>query len=138
MNLDALQQNDTDSDGVNDFLDECEGTPMGLLVNTQGCADLDNDGIFANIDNCTNTPPKWTVDEEGCTVNQLPIQWSTASTLTGPMQVVPDFTLPTLGSSFHFDLEWNGYDVYLFLFKYTSSTGSSEYKCMESKSRHID
>ena len=121
----ASTERDTDGDGVNDHLDECEGTPIGLLVNNQGCADLDNDGIFANIDNCSNTPAKWTVDEQGCTVNQLPIQWTTASTLTGPMQVVPDFTLPTLGSSFHFDLEWNGYDVYLFLFKYTSSTGSS-------------
>ena len=121
----ASTERDTDSDGVNDYLDECEGTPQELLVNAQGCADLDNDGIFANIDNCSNTPQKWTVDQQGCTVNQLPIQWTTASTLTGPMQVVPDFTLPTLGSSFHFDLEWTGNDVYLFLFKYTSSTGSS-------------
>ena len=48
----AAVQRDTDSDGVNDLLDQCEGTPSGLLVNAAGCADLDGDGVFANVDLC--------------------------------------------------------------------------------------
>ena len=71
------------------------------------------------------TTKKWTVDELGCTVLQLPVQWQVSSTLSGPMEVVPDFTVPTLGATFYFDEMWTGNDVYLFLFKYTSSTGSS-------------
>jgi hypothetical protein len=120
----ALQR-DTDEDGVNDLDDQCEGTPEGLTVNLLGCADLDSDGVFANIDQCPYTTGKWTVNQLGCTVIQLPVQWTDATILTGPMQTVPDFTIPTLGSTYYFDEAWTGQDVYLFLFKYTSSTGSS-------------
>ncbi len=121
----AAFERDSDIDGVNDLLDQCEGTPSGLVVNEIGCADLDDDGIFANVDQCPSTPERWTVDNNGCTVIQLPVPWTDSVSLNGPMQVVPDFTIPTLGSTFYFDEVWNGEDVYLFLFKYTSSTGSS-------------
>ena len=121
----AAYQRDSDGDGVNDLNDQCQGTPAGLTVNLAGCADLDDDGVFANIDQCPLTTKKWTVDEFGCTVLQLPVQWKVSSSLSGPMEVVPDFTVPTLGATFYFDEMWTGEDVYLFLFKYTSSTGSS-------------
>ncbi|MBT4924948.1 MAG: hypothetical protein HON16_04275 [Euryarchaeota archaeon] len=121
----AAFQRDSDEDGINDLLDECEGTPTGLVVNNIGCADLDDDGVFANVDSCPNTPVRWTVDNIGCTVVQLPIPWTVSNSLNGPMQIVPDFTVPTLGSTFYFDEVWTGKDVYLFLFKYTSSSGSS-------------
>ena len=47
--------------------------------------------------------------------------------LTGPMQPVPDFTVPTLSGTFTFQSDWNGEDVYLFMFKFTNSDGSSNY-----------
>ncbi len=121
----AAIQRDSDGDGINDLDDQCQGTPSGLIVNLAGCADLDGDGIYANIDQCPSTTERWTVDELGCTVLQLPVQWKVSTTLTGPMEVVPDFTVPTLGATFYFDDMWTGHDVYLFLFKYTSSSGSS-------------
>ena len=121
----AAIQRDSDNDGINDLYDQCQGTPTGLVVNSVGCADLDDDGVYENVDLCPMTTKKWTVDELGCTVLQLPVQWQVSSTLSGPMEVVPDFTVPTLGATFYFDEMWTGNDVYLFLFKYTSSTGSS-------------
>ena len=61
---------------------------------------------------------KWTVDELGCTVLQLPVQWQVSSTLSGPMEVVPDFTVPTLGATFYFDEMWTGNGM--FIFSYSS------------------
>ena len=37
MQMDVLRYNDSDNDGVNDLLDQCEGTPQGLQVNGVGC-----------------------------------------------------------------------------------------------------
>ena len=121
----AAVERDTDGDGVNDFDDQCEGTPSGLDVNDFGCADLDNDGVFANVDNCPDSPSKWTIDAQGCAVVQNPVTWSSATTLTGPMQIVPHFSVPTLDGAFYFQQEWTGYDIYYFLFKYTNSDGNS-------------
>ena len=121
----AAVQRDTDSDGVNDLLDQCEGTPSGLLVNAAGCADLDGDGVFANVDLCDNSPTKWTIDVQGCAINQKSISWTSGTTVTGPMDVVPTFTVPTLGGTFTFQNKWTGDDVYLFMFKYTDSSGNS-------------
>lgn len=121
----AAFQRDSDDDGVNDLLDQCQGTPQGIIVNEFGCADLDGDGVFSNVDQCPSTSGKWTVDNLGCTVVQLPIPWTVANSLNGPMQIVPDFTVPTLGATFYFDEVWTGNDIYLFLFKYTSSSGTS-------------
>ena len=121
----AAIERDTDSDGVNDFEDQCPGTPLGLVVNAMGCADLDDDGVFANVDICPNSPERWTIDSEGCAIVQTPISWNSGSTLTGPMQIVPHFSVPTLDGTFYFQQEWTGYDVYFFLFKYTDSGGNS-------------
>lgn len=50
---------DEDYDGIVDDLDECPGTPQGVIVDTQGCAvsqgDMDNDGIADESDNCIET-----------------------------------------------------------------------------------
>ena len=121
----AAVERDGDSDGVNDLLDECEGTPPGLSVNAAGCADLDGDGVFANVDICPNSPTKWTIDTQGCTINQSPIAWTSGTTVTGPMDIVPTFTVPTLDGTFTFQNKWTGKDVYLFMFKYTDSSGNS-------------
>ena len=50
---------DSDSDGVNDVLDQCPNTPGGASVDVNGCAesqkDPDNDGITGINDNCPTT-----------------------------------------------------------------------------------
>ena len=115
----AAIERDSDTDGVNDLLDECEGTPAGLMVNGVGCADIDGDGVFANVDTCASSPERWSVDVNGCAVVQLPVDWTDASSLNGPMQVVPQFTFPTLNGTFNFNDRWTGHDVYFFMFKYT-------------------
>jgi len=121
----AAIQRDSDNDGVNDLLDQCEGTPQGLQVNGVGCADIDDDGVFANVDACADSPDRWSVDANGCAVVQLPVGWTSASSLNGPMQVVPQFSFPTLNGTFNFQNRWTGHDVYFFMFKYTDSSGNS-------------
>ena len=121
----AAVERDTDSDGVNDFVDQCPGTPAGIVVNTVGCADLDDDGVFANVDICPDSPERWTIDSQGCAIVQSPVSWKTGSALTGPMQTVPHFSIPTLDGTFYFQQEWTGFDIYYFLFKYTDSSGNS-------------
>lgn len=121
----AAVQRDSDLDGVNDAVDLCDGTPTGLVVNDVGCADLDRDGVSANIDQCPDSPVRWTIDDLGCAVVQAPVAWTSASTLNGPMQSVPHFTVPTLDGTYYFQQEWTGEDIYYFLFKYTDSSGSS-------------
>ena len=121
----AAIQRDSDNDGVNDLLDQCEGTPQGLQVNGVGCADIDGDGVFANVDACADSPDRWSVDANGCAVVQLPVGWTSASSLNGPMQVVPQFSFPTLNGTFNFQNRWTGHEVYFFMFKYTDSSGNS-------------
>jgi len=121
----ASIQRDSDSDGVLDFYDMCEGTPSNIVVNAVGCADIDSDGIFSNVDICPDTPQRWTANSSGCAVLQQPIAWTSATSLNGPMQAVPHFSVPTLDGTFYFEQKWNGEDVYLFMFKYTNGDGSS-------------
>jgi hypothetical protein len=71
-------ERDSDSDGIMDSEDQCQGTPIGNVVNAVGCADLDGDGVFSNVDICPSTMGKWTPDSVGCAVYQLPITFSEA------------------------------------------------------------
>ena len=121
----AAVERDTDNDGINDLDDQCEGTPSGLTVNSLGCADLDGDGVFENVDQCANSPQRWSVNAVGCAVVQEPVIWTDATALNGPMQVVPQFSFPTLNGSFNFKDRWTGHDVYFFMFKYTDSSGNN-------------
>ena len=121
----AAVERDSDGDSINDLIDECEGTPSGLQVNAVGCADLDNDGVFANVDICANSPQRWTIDVDGCSINQKPVQWTAGTSVSGPMDIVPTFTVPTLDGTFTFQNKWTGNDVYLFMFKYTDGSGNS-------------
>ena len=121
----SATQRDSDEDGVNDATDQCPGTPESLAVNVFGCADLDDDGVYANVDICPNSPEKWTIDAQGCAVVQNPVTWKSGGSVTGPMQIVPHFSVPTLDGTFYFQQEWTGNDVYYFLFKYTDSSGNS-------------
>lgn len=61
---------DTDGDGVNDIFDDCDNTPAGEVIDSNGCAlselDTDNDGISDDIDQCPTTPLNSVVDSTGC------------------------------------------------------------------------
>ena len=61
---------DTDGDGINDIFDDCDNTPAGEVVDSNGCAlselDTDNDGISDDIDQCPTTPLNSVVDLTGC------------------------------------------------------------------------
>jgi len=121
----ADYQKDSDGDGVNDELDQCQGTPSGIEVNSDGCVDIDGDGVFENSDLCANTPARWTIDEDGCAVVQLPIAWTSSGHGSNRFDKVAEFTVPTLNGTWSFRDTWVGKDVYLFLFKYTDGNGNS-------------
>jgi len=58
---------DSDGDGVPDYLDKCPGTPKGAKVKPDGCpVDSDGDGVPDYKDQCPNTPKGVQVDEKGC------------------------------------------------------------------------
>ncbi len=64
----ALLEGDSDGDGVKDSQDQCPATPIGVAVNSQGCAlDSDKDGVFNTIDQCPGTPAGQAVTSTGCT-----------------------------------------------------------------------
>lgn len=65
---------DADSDGVLPPLDQCPNTPIGEMVNSDGCStsqldDDDGDGVNNVNDQCPNTPASDTVDAQGCSVS---------------------------------------------------------------------
>ncbi|MBD3167946.1 MAG: OmpA family protein [candidate division Zixibacteria bacterium] len=58
---------DTDKDGVKDEFDQCPDTPLGAMVDANGCPlDEDNDGVYDGLDQCPNTPRGARVDVNGC------------------------------------------------------------------------
>jgi outer membrane protein OmpA-like peptidoglycan-associated protein/opacity protein-like surface antigen len=58
---------DADHDRVPDKKDQCPGTPVGAVVDANGCPiDSDKDGVPDGIDQCPDTPSGATVDARGC------------------------------------------------------------------------
>jgi len=58
---------DIDGDGVSDKRDRCPETPIGAIVDPDGCPrDSDGDGVWDGMDRCPNTPRGATVDASGC------------------------------------------------------------------------
>jgi len=74
----ASVEKDSDNDGVNDEIDTCANTPVGDLIDANGCtvitppADADNDGVIGADDLCPNTPNGDVVAADGCTVVASP------------------------------------------------------------------
>jgi OOP family OmpA-OmpF porin len=63
----AIEETDSDGDGVIDQLDECPGTPRGVKVDSKGCPlDSDGDGVYDSLDKCPGTPKGVEVDSAGC------------------------------------------------------------------------
>ena len=66
---------DADRDGVPDKADRCPNSPLGALVNQQGCpTDHDSDGVPDGLDRCPSTPLGTPVDPVGCTAAAKPPQ----------------------------------------------------------------
>lgn len=67
---------DDDNDTVINGLDLCSNTPVGEIVNSDGCSDSqlddDGDGIMNNVDICLNTIAGAVVDATGCAIFTLP------------------------------------------------------------------
>ncbi|MCP4632779.1 MAG: OmpA family protein [candidate division Zixibacteria bacterium] len=58
---------DTDKDGVKDDFDQCPDTPLGAMVDANGCPlDEDGDNVYDGLDQCPNTPRGARVDVNGC------------------------------------------------------------------------
>lgn len=67
--LATLDNIDSDSDGVNDFVDKCPNTPKGSDVDENGCPkDQDKDGIPDSLDSEPNSAFGAVVDANGITV----------------------------------------------------------------------
>ncbi|RXP61392.1 T9SS C-terminal target domain-containing protein [Lutibacter sp. HS1-25] len=66
---------DSDGDGVLNENDLCPNTPLGELVDANGCSngqlDDDNDGVQNSDDTCANTPIGEQVNANGCSQSQL-------------------------------------------------------------------
>ncbi|MEW9798513.1 OmpA family protein [Alteromonas sp. CYL-A6] len=63
----TMAPKDSDRDGVEDGMDKCPMTPMGVRVDATGCAvDSDGDGVLNAADKCPGTPAGTTVDAMGC------------------------------------------------------------------------
>jgi hypothetical protein len=119
----AAYEWDDDGDGVMDDMDLCQGTPTGLDVNEQGCADLDDDGVFANIDQCPSSPDRWTVDGLGCAVIQYPIPWDAGPYSTSRYGVASNFNFATkYDGNWQFSTQWDGNSSYLFIFLQSSNS----------------
>ena len=58
---------DSDQDGVLDDVDKCPNTPLGVVVDKDGCpVDSDKDGVPDYLDKCPDTPLGVRVDKDGC------------------------------------------------------------------------
>ena len=58
---------DSDQDGVLDDVDKCPNTPLGVVVDKDGCpVDSDKDGVPDYLDKCPDTPVGVVVDKDGC------------------------------------------------------------------------
>jgi outer membrane protein OmpA-like peptidoglycan-associated protein len=68
---------DSDGDGVPDSRDRCPNTPLGSVVDANGCPpplpppapkDSDQDGVLDPVDACPGTPYGMKVDASGCAI----------------------------------------------------------------------
>jgi hypothetical protein len=67
----AVDNSDTDGDGIKDLDDKCLGTPKGIKVDGKGCPeDQDNDGVFDYMDKELTSKRGAKVDGNGVTINE--------------------------------------------------------------------
>lgn len=67
----AVDNSDTDGDGVKDLDDRCLGTPKGVKVDGKGCPDdKDDDGVFDYMDKELTSKKGVKVDGNGVTIDE--------------------------------------------------------------------
>jgi len=68
VDFSAIDNSDTDADGVKDKDDQCPNTPKGIKVDVKGCPlDHDNDGVPDYLDKEPNSKKGAIVDVNGIT-----------------------------------------------------------------------
>lgn len=68
--LQAVEEEDTDGDGIADMADACANTPTGITVDAQGCPiDTDGDGIPDYRDKEKHSNPEAIVDRDGVAID---------------------------------------------------------------------
>ena len=71
VDFSAVDNSDTDADGVKDLDDKCLGTPKGVKVDGKGCPDdKDEDGVFDYMDKELASKKGALVDGNGVTIDQ--------------------------------------------------------------------
>lgn len=71
VDFSAVDNSDTDGDGVKDLDDKCLGTPKGVKVDGKGCPDdKDDDGVFDYMDKELTTKKGAKVDGNGVTIDE--------------------------------------------------------------------
>ncbi|MDF2447563.1 MAG: hypothetical protein K0R26_67 [Bacteroidota bacterium] len=71
VDFSAVDNSDTDGDGVKDLLDKCLGTPKGVKVDGKGCPDdKDEDGVYDYMDKELTSKKGALVDGDGVTIDQ--------------------------------------------------------------------
>ena len=71
VDFNAVDNSDTDGDGVKDLDDRCLGTPKGVKVDGKGCPDdKDEDGVYDYMDQELATKKGAKVDGNGVTINE--------------------------------------------------------------------
>lgn len=67
----AVDNSDTDGDGIKDLDDKCLGTPKGVKVDGKGCPDdKDDDGVFDYMDKELTSKKGAKVDGNGVTIDE--------------------------------------------------------------------
>lgn len=71
VDFNAVDNSDTDGDGIKDLDDKCLGTPKGIKVDGKGCPDdKDEDGVFDYMDKELASKRGAKVDGEGVTIDE--------------------------------------------------------------------
>ena len=82
----AVDNSDSDGDGIKDLDDKCLGTPKGVKVNSNGCPDdNDEDGVYDYMDKELSSKKGATVDGNGVTIDENAVarrqlEWDSLST----------------------------------------------------------
>lgn len=86
VDFSAVDNTDTDGDGIKDLDDRCLGTPKGIKVDGKGCPeDKDDDGVFDYMDKELTSKKGAKVDGNGVTINEdemakRQLEWDSLST----------------------------------------------------------
>ena len=102
---------DKDHDGIEDGKDRCGDTPIGVKVDSEGCAfDRDQDGVKDYEDTCPNSMPHAKIKADGCAdfvsfnlyyaprVNQItPKSMSVLEKAVGFLKEHPEYKVKIIG-----------------------------------------